>query len=336
MNNDKTLISNHRICAMEANVVELVKEHPPRFSSPNKLFLYNLHAHAYPYSGELSYSRWKEMPLPNNLTQDMKQCTQLEYRPDIYTYHEPDTDTEMHWYLNFSHYILFAAYKGSLFAQDEIQVAEHPVLGSLYEALQELSRDSPEYTGITVQNSRPTPVLIQGAERRIHVELNKSGIYGNKFAKASTDQIQQATTILNPPTVSNIIAMEAPNGRFGYYRQETVEYILSTAYTGFRAAKIESNERNVQCIVNTGHWGSGAYGGSRCLMALLQIISAMLAGVDKLVYHTFSDELTADYLKAADIVKSFFEDESVTSIPMSKVIDLIMEMGFQWGVSDGN
>jgi hypothetical protein len=41
----------------------------------------------------------------------------------------------MEWYLNFAHYNLFCAYGGSLFAQDEMQVAEHPPLCSLREAL---------------------------------------------------------------------------------------------------------------------------------------------------------------------------------------------------------
>ena len=41
----------------------------------------------------------------------------------------------MDWYLNFAHYDLFCAYGGALFAQDEMQVVEHPALASLRHAL---------------------------------------------------------------------------------------------------------------------------------------------------------------------------------------------------------
>lgn len=41
----------------------------------------------------------------------------------------------MEWWVNFADPILFVAYAGRLFAQDEIQVAEHPALGHLKEKL---------------------------------------------------------------------------------------------------------------------------------------------------------------------------------------------------------
>ena len=38
--------------------------------------------------------------------------------------------------------------------------------------------------------------------------------------------------------------------------------------------------------------GTGAFGGDKTLMALLQMAAARLANIDKLVYHTFSRTFT--------------------------------------------
>ena len=43
----------------------------------------------------------------------------------------PNSDDVAHWYPNFAHSCLFVAYSGALLAQDELQVMEHPILGSL-------------------------------------------------------------------------------------------------------------------------------------------------------------------------------------------------------------
>ena len=48
----------------------------------------------------------------------------------------------------------------------------------------------------------------------------------------------------------------------------SVEEVFATAYTGFRAARAESGA-GFEVVVHTGHWGTGAYGGDRVLMALL-------------------------------------------------------------------
>jgi hypothetical protein len=74
-------------------------------------------------------------------------------------------------------------------------------------------------------------------------------------------------------------------------------------------------------IIHTGNWGTGlrhspvplslslvnthslcragAYGGNKVLMALLQVLAARLAGVDKLVYHTFERQFSDAYRYSA-------------------------------------
>jgi len=45
----------------------------------------------------------------------------------------------------------------------------------------------------------------------------------------------------------------------------------------------------IEVRIHTGHWGCGAYGGNKSLMAILQIIAAEAAGV-RLMYHTLDQE----------------------------------------------
>lgn len=42
-------------------------------------------------------------------------------------------------------------------------------------------------------------------------------IYGNAFARAPEESVKGAVTIIDPPTITNIIAMEAPKGGYGQY-----------------------------------------------------------------------------------------------------------------------
>ena len=118
------------------------------------------------------------------------------------------------WHVNFADPHLFVAYGSSLFAQDEMQVAEHPALGSLREALEAAGRRA-----VTVEAGEPTPVLVTGVERRCAIATNPdtaagrpAGLYGNAFARASADAVARATTPIDPPTITNLIAMAAPPG----------------------------------------------------------------------------------------------------------------------------
>ncbi len=51
-----------------------------------------------------------------------------------FSYH-PSAPGQVEWYVNFADSRLFGFYEGHLFAQDEMQVMEHPCLGSIRDAL---------------------------------------------------------------------------------------------------------------------------------------------------------------------------------------------------------
>jgi len=66
------------------------------------------------------------------------------------------------------------------------------------------------------------------------------GLYGNAFSRAPLAAVQRATVKIEPPTTTNIFAMEAPPGGYGAYSRGVIEDVLVTAYTSFSAAKQET------------------------------------------------------------------------------------------------
>lgn len=237
------------------------------------------------------------------------------------------------WHVNFADPHLFVAYAGSLFAQDEMQVAEHPILGSLREALR-----AEGAAAVTVEQGRPTPVLVAGVERRCRVatdpdpaEGRSRGLYGNEFGRAQTEAVRRATQRIDPPTTTNLIAIAAPSGGWGHYSDEEIDKILVTAWTGFRAAVLESGGGPV--AIHTGFWGCGAFGGNRILMTVLQALAAGAAGVDRLVLHAPDEPGAAAVDSALRVLR---EEIAGPAIGAADLVRRIAEMRFEWGVSDGN
>jgi hypothetical protein len=93
-------------------------------------------------------------PAPISLELDRARIDRLvEVRDGYYDYRPIfDTGVGVEWHVNFADPNLFYAYGSVFFAQDEIQVAEHPILGSLREAIVAEGRPA-----TTMANGRPTP-----------------------------------------------------------------------------------------------------------------------------------------------------------------------------------
>jgi Poly (ADP-ribose) glycohydrolase (PARG) len=329
--------SDNLICRHTFNTQVLLSSHSAKIRNPNKKVVYQI---ACPpdsiHGGELVFSRWRSILL-EELSISLTHDTAIEEQKSYFEYTSSNRDNNLvEWYLNFAHSDLFCAYGERVFAQDEMQVAEHPALASLREAL--LDKNIAPFT---VERGEPTPILIRGVERRCAIATNldplqgrPNGLYGNNFAKATAEAIALATTPLNPPTITNIIAMEAPSGGYNFYEYDIIEFILTTAVTGFMVAKIESQLEIVSPIVSihTGFWGCGAYGGNRILMALLQLLAARLAQIDTLVFHT-TDATGSQALATA---KSILDRELATCDNITNVLEKIYAKAFKWGVSDGN
>lgn len=324
----------------------LVDKHPPRLVDRNKK---RVHAVACPpgsrHGGALTVSRWRPMEPPATVPASRAETTACEPREDVFDYAPvAAARAAVEWHLNFACSALFCAYRGPMFAQDELQVAEHPALGSLREVMLH-DQPHPDLAARTRDVFGPTPVLIRGVERRCAVAIapdaaagRPDGLYGARFGVAPPETVTAATRALTPPTVSNILAMEAPTGGDGVYTAAQIRDVLVTAYTGFTAARVESWRASdgAATVVHTGNWGTGAYGGNKALMALLQVLAARLAGVDRLVFHTHTPEGTAGLRAGLETLGRLWQARGDGEVELAPLLAALAAMRFPWGVSDGN
>lgn len=308
---------------------DLAKNHPPRFTNSNKQAFYNKVVGEAPTAGSVEVTRWVATDLPARRSSHRPRLTVL---PGYFTYDSPDTSTTRHWHLNFANYDLFSVYAGSLLAQDEMQVLEHPDMASVRVAL--LAKGA---STMVTERDEPTPILVSGVRRLGIIDTARTptrpdGLYGNRFARAPLTQVAEATTKLDPPTISNILAIEAPAGGRGLYAADEITFILRTAVTGFGATVAETQRVNeaAKTVNHTGCWGCGAYGGNQELMAVLQLLAAEWAGVDEVVFHTGTDGEAA-LASARQVIAGLSE-----SIATEDLIATIVDKAYKWGISDGN
>jgi hypothetical protein len=317
------------------NTDSLMSEYWPTHRDANKACLFDLALPADTvFPCELTVSRWRAFDLPD-LTARLAAPCRFEAVPGFYDYVNVAPEAGMDWFLNFASLDAFSTWRTGLMAQDEIQVAEHPALAAIHlkaRALDISLRTSDETGAIAM----PTPVLVAGVERRLSIETVASGLYGNAFASASLDAIRRAVRVLAPPSISHILAMEAPQPRRGCYTARDIESILITAYSGFCAVVQETKRfcgADAASVIHSGFWGCGAYGGNRTLMVFLQMLAARLAGVSEVRFHIG---------ERADM--HHFEDALALDVRLSQphqaaIRDLLSELeqlAFQWGASDGN
>ena len=322
----------------EFDTHQLALEHPPVWRHANKRLVYDMISPpGSEHNGHITYSRWPPMELPENVDIGSAVENVIE-RNGFYDYAPIPTVGGIEWHVNFAAAELFVAYSSRLLAQDELQVLEHPALGSVREAITALGGYA-----LTVDRAEPTPILLAGVERRCKLATESNadqgrpdGLYGNEFARASDDVIRRAIQRLEPPTSSNIIAMEAPTGGTGAYTSSTIRYILTTAYSGFRAAVRESRRlsgRDSVVVVHTGFWGCGAYGGNRTLMSALQMVASGLAGLDRLVFHT-GESSGSGFLHDGQVLCKTKLDVA-QPVSTSDVVSVLASLAFEWGMSNG-
>lgn len=326
---------------------KIVEQHPAIWHDKYKKRLFDISCpRGSKHSGEIQVSRWNALPLPESVSIDGV-ITEFIFRQDTFQYEAGSDENLVEWYLNFADGDLFLSYGSGLMAQDEHQVAEHPILGSVREMLASLSETNRIYDPCTRDYTRsdhnpPTPILIMGAQRRIIVDTSANieqgrpdGLYGNLFSAASWETIEKAVKRIDSPTITNIIAMEAPSSGKGRYTLEQIIDVFQTAYTAFSAARTESRAcegEGAEIKIHTGNWGTGAYGGNKILMAYLQFLSAAAANIDTLVFHS------RDNISCQEAYQLFAGrlESSKPEMNVMKHLKELAGMGFQWGVSDGN
>lgn len=320
--------ATHLLASETVDAEAVVAQHPPEIEHAKKRVLFDL-ALAHQPTGSTGVRRFSEIPLPTVFRQYSSE-TKVVAKKGYFGY--VSSDNADHWYMNFAHHDLFSGYGNFMFAQDEIQVAEHPVLASIRELM---LRRTDHLRPLTVEDGLPTPVLFRAVPRAL--SINTSSIYGARFARAEESTIRECAMPLDPMTQSNILAIEAPisSGNEIYSRAE-IELALSTAFSGFRAVVLASvvDSPSVQpVVIHTGNWGCGAYGGNRQLMLSIQIMAAELAGISKIVFHCGYDNPDDVATFNAALRKRF---KFRAGVKTATVVQKLINAGVPWGVPDGN
>ena len=322
---------------VEVDAERLMRETPPIWSDARKRAIAartcSPQAH---HAGRVRYSRWALAPMPDG---DILACPapaiEILDGPMRYGVQSPH---ETAWHLNFADPDLFFAYGSDLFAQDEWQVVEHPVLGALREWLVRNDREPR-----TACEAGPTPVLVEDVERRCEITVvparGRDGpvLYGCRFARTPIDVVLGVTRLIEPPTRTNIIALAAPACGRGAYRAREIAEILRTALTGFAAAMRRSPsapDGTRRVTINTGLWGCGAFGGNPVLMTILQIVAARMAGVSVLRIFVPEPVRRPDVEHGVRLLDDLVAANQ--ALAPTALIRAFEHMGFEWGESDGN
>lgn len=317
----------------EFDAAQLAVSHPPIWKHALKQQTHEyMRTNGTAPAGTLRYSRWKVADLPPVV---QAHPLKVEVEADVYSY-PPSPDAA--WHVNFADPDLFVAYGSGLLAQDELQVLEHPVLGSVREALLAMGN-----TARTREHDRATPVLITHVPRQCALDTfpdpdqgRPRGLYGNQFQQAGWETVRSALTVLSPPTITNLICIAAPTGS-GAYTEAQIRDVLETAFTGMRAAVVESSRISLgrEVVIHTGFWGCGAFGGNRPLMALLQLLAARLARIDTLVFYTGAQSEVIPFENGQSILRRLLEKAGAKA-PLAHVLGALVDHRFAWGTSDGN
>ncbi|KAL4478865.1 hypothetical protein ABPG72_009691 [Tetrahymena utriculariae] len=280
-----------------------------------------------------------DIPLPQVTSPNQIKKTNIQHKQSIYMYEPPKNTIQRHWYINFADQMLFDYYQTSLFAQDEIQVSEHPLLAHVLEKIKIQKSKNPQLSPKTYEGLNPTPILITNCHRLSTVNTQGGKFYGNNFQRMTTQELQQNMKIFyESKTISNIICMAAMGYKHGYYTQDQIKFTLQTAFKSFYAARYITEGYNAahSCVINTGNWGCGAFGNDSVFIALIQLIAAQLSGIDILVYHTYNKQGTDCFQQGKYLYEKYVLNMQQKNPNLQEIVEYIYKLKFQWGMSDGN
>lgn len=288
------------------------------------------------FSGEKSCLELTRIGFRNDSACLVKHDVKVESVPYFYDY--GDSDLGNVWYVNFADPVLFVAYDSDLFAQDEIQTLEMPLLGSCQRYLEEKALDGLEiYTQV---HGVPTPYLIKNVPQWMTVNTSPvmpdgrvESIYGYMFEESDEETVRAGVKVLEGQRFNNIMAISAAVPGEGTYSKDDIRLLLKTLLCSFdyvveNPIGGSSEDLTAKTVIHTGNWGCGAFGGNRELTYVLTIYSACVCKVDRLVLHGVSD----DCLDRAKAVVAALDG----NMTIEEVVDSLYERRYQWGESDGN
>lgn len=325
---------------IELENADLMSGNTPKFSSGRKRLFFERarKVKEKALSGSMIVTRCTPDTAELESTVFKKGKTKFKDDAGYFNYAADQSNDERYvWWMNFADPKLFGYYGGPMFAQDEIQVFEHPILGSIREYLLDGTEEGMKPWALTLRDGQPhtpTPYLIEQAPQWQKVDttprlpLGGMGmIYGHNFSTAPDEEVEAGIKVVDEDIRNNIMACSAIVGS-GQYSYEDIEIQFKTLLCAFKSAKEISTEKGKKCVIHGGMWGCGAFGGNPELMLFLQICAAGVCGVDELVLHAVDDDAYED---ALDMYLDMNDEMSLDGIIM-----MLYDNEYYWGQSDGN
>ena len=265
-----------------------------------------------------------------------KKTTVVKDEAGFFNYAKDQSNSERCvWWMNFADPKLFGYYSGSMFAQDEIQVFEHPVLAGIRNYLVDPGEENMQPWTLTLRDGEPdraTPFLIENVPMWLKVDtcpqLPFGGfghIYGRSFRSASYEELEAGIKVVKENIKNNIMAVSAVVGS-GLYTYDQIEIMLKTLICAFSKAKDVAQGK--KCVIHGGNWGCGAFGGNPEVMYFLQIYAASVTGIDELILHNTDDDA---YFDAKEVYDDLDDETTLES-----VIYKLLDKEYCWGRGDGN
>lgn len=324
---------------VELECDSLMAAHTPKFTNQRKLKLFNKAKAKKEASlnGDVTVTRCTPDTREMDSTTFSKTEVKIKQNPAFFNY-EKDQDTAERkvWWMNYADPKLFGFYANEFFAQDEIQVLEHPILASVREYLIDPGEEHMAPRTMVQSGSEliATPYLIENVPLWMTVNSYPKlpdgmpvRIYGASFTEAPQEAIDEGCKIYEGDVKDNIMAIAAPSFGRGEYSYEDIELILKTLISAFSQAKDLAPGK--KCIVHGGNWGCGAFGGNLELMYFAQMYAASVCEIDELILHAVEDD---DAYDDAEWKYEHLNEE----MSLDSVVNYLVEQEYEWGRSDGN
>ena len=320
---------------VSVKVQDLLNNYPPEYTYHVKKEWYDRAAYHHRHQhGTVKISRWQFADSRKEPLFFQQMPMKVLVRNDFFRYHEVDDEKTRVFWLNFADSQLFGFYDGYMFAQDEIQTLEHPLLGSVMEYIDR--NETETLVALTEQKGLPTPYIVEHVPYWIQIQTNpvlpdgrRANLYGRRLRLSTPEERAQGFSVLQSEKKNNIIAMAAPCGGHGLYTVKQLEYLLKCAFSAFAGAtRVTAASKHEFCTIHTGKWGCGAFGNNEELIHLVQLIAASSVGVTNIVFHAVNH---AALVKAFE---KFREWKDAWSI--SQLTEYLVSQKYQWSDEDGN
>jgi len=165
----------HLVASLEVKTQDLASTFPAQLNNPNKQSLYDLVQKEKVRDVVMSFHRYEADSREETLKPELL-STVIDRVEGTFCYKKSEAGW-VDFHVNFADADLFRFYGSDLYAQDEHQVSEHPVLGSLLELLKSDRLDASCVLGSdggyqleprTVKtNGDPTPIVILNVPRQV-------------------------------------------------------------------------------------------------------------------------------------------------------------------------